>query len=251
MSFLILYYKDDPVAKGVLRALDLKRIEDLADVMELPYMPIYLEKSFQDYDNVIVLSIHDSSSGKPSLTVHSTGNFTEKTPLGGSKLSLSKANAWLNGNLLRNVYKYAVALGIDKDFEICFEATHHGPTIDNAVTFLEIGSTMDQWTNELAHEVLAQALEETLENYDNYPKGHTYMAIGGPHYAPKFTKLCLEEGLNIGHIMPKYVMPDAPIEMIDKAFERTINCKKILIEWKAVLSPYKQYIKEKYEYQKV
>ena len=86
----------------------------------------------------IFLSTHRAESGIPSLTVHTTGNFTDKEVLGARPREVGAIDPDLQKN-------YLVALNDRRSqlegYEITIEATHHGPTsLRRPVLFVELGS---------------------------------------------------------------------------------------------------------------
>jgi D-aminoacyl-tRNA deacylase len=90
----------------------------------------------------VFLSRHRAESGIPSLTVHTTGNFTDEEYLGGRPREIG----WINPDLQKN---YMIALDKRRDqlegYQITIDATHHGPTsLRKPVLFVELGSTEDK-----------------------------------------------------------------------------------------------------------
>src|ERR1700730_14183610 len=94
----------------------------------------------------IFLSTHWSESGIPSLTVHTTGNFTDKPALGGRPREVGGVNPDLQKNYIIALNKRRDEI---KDYQITIEATHHGPTsLKRPVLFVELGSSEKNWGDE-------------------------------------------------------------------------------------------------------
>ena len=99
----------------------------------------WVEETGIDVKNVVFLSRHKAASGRPSLTVHPIGNWG-KADYGGQEGRVSGASPqWMTG-LLLSIYRNRLP-----GYDVCFEATHHGPLIDKPTMFLEIGSGEEQW----------------------------------------------------------------------------------------------------------
>jgi D-aminoacyl-tRNA deacylase len=110
--------------------------------------------SFLESDLFVFASPHSSAAGRPALTVHPMGNWSEAVPLGGmpNRVGLSSAVAMETAfaSLRRSFAKAkedaaAGKTGSDgraplSGFELTLEATHHGPTELGAPgLFVEIG----------------------------------------------------------------------------------------------------------------
>ncbi|MCD6529127.1 hypothetical protein J7L06_02415, partial [Candidatus Bathyarchaeota archaeon] len=113
----------------------------------------YIDRFFKP-ELVVFLSRHSSRSGIPTLSVHTPGNFREAS-LGGlpGKLSISPANAMRNA--LVQMAKGREEYGLK--YEVSYECTHHGPSLDLPTMFVELGSTERQWLDEQAATVVATA----------------------------------------------------------------------------------------------
>jgi D-aminoacyl-tRNA deacylase len=164
-------------------------------------------------DCILVLSSHKSMKPKPMLTVHFPGNWGN-ADMGGKKETLNIAYA----SKLRQLF---VAL-VEKNktglnWEVCVEADHHGPTCDVPIIFIEIGSSENEWKDELAGETVAQAIMNCLGSPE---PAKTFLGVGGGHYAKEFSKLMLERNIAIGHILPKYGIDEAKEEVLMQAIEK-------------------------------
>ncbi len=184
-------------------------------------------------DAVIVLSRHSATSGRPSLTTHHTGNPTSRT-LGGSPYTLAWSAPPLSKTLLLRYREAAEARGLLGEYEVTLEATHHGPTGNRKpLVFIEIGSTPDRWRDPHAQEAMAHAVIETLEKglVECIPAA----GFGEPHYPIKFTKIHLESEYCMGHIIPKYALPDTTRDVVSQAVSKTwpLPPRKAFVQKKA------------------
>ncbi len=192
---------------------------------------------FTDHVNIeadlyIFASRHSSPQAIPCLTAHPTGNFSDDNSHGGKKRELSLTNSYYIKKALKLLEKFSkeVRLG----YQVSQEVTHHGPTSYEVPSFfIEIGSSEKEWTDPRASEVLARVIMnlEEVETRDFV----SAIGFGGPHYAPKFTKLSLETNYAIGHICSKYAIDDLDLETFKQMLEKTIPKPEIaLIDWKGL-----------------
>ncbi len=197
----------------------------------------FLDEVFSNYnvDYYIILSRHSAKSGIKSLTVHHTGNFSSSTLAGGRPFELSVSNPPVTKELLIKLLKLRNEYGLD-DFEVTYEVTHHGPTgIRRPLTFIEIGSSPNEWVLSSAHKVVAYAVLSVISSsHRHYCK--PVVGIGGPHYAGIFTKRALTTDECYGHIMPRYALKelkgqlDKLREMIIKAVnESSVKTQEIIL----------------------
>jgi D-aminoacyl-tRNA deacylase len=168
-----------------------------------------------DADEVIVASRHASEAGRPSLTVHVPGEPERKEFAFASPRAIKSA---------------LLELGLARDefglpHEVSLEATHHGPTkLEVPVTFVEIGSTPDQWGNKKAGEAAARAI---MAAATSSPKCTNAVGFGGLHYAPRHTEVTLRTDVAVGHILPKYLSFDE--ELIERAVICTSGGVKLFV----------------------
>ncbi|NPA84619.1 MAG: D-tyrosyl-tRNA(Tyr) deacylase, partial [Crenarchaeota archaeon] len=184
----IVYYPGDPAAKGAAEVLER---EYGIKALELPKDAPFCDMSSVDSDVVVVLSRHSSEKRVKAFTVHHTGNFGE-AKLGGEPRKLALAHPPLSCSILK-----ALSSRAREGYEVTYEATHHGPTPDKAVVFVEIGSSEEEWRDPKNHEVLAGAVASWR---DFQCSGEPAVWIGGPHYAGRASKRCLEGEACFGHI---------------------------------------------------
>ena len=130
------------------------------------YIPI-LNEFFSDYDIAGVVNWHGGEKAPDKiLTVHSTGDV-----VGGV---YAPSNPLYLRNLLVSIEKHRVENNLD-DFKVMTEGTHWTGTIrDGNINLIdkyqvplfdiEIGSTLESWTNETAVKTLATSLQEVFSD---------------------------------------------------------------------------------------
>lgn len=166
----------------------------------------WFEETSIKIENIVFLSRHKAASGRPSLTVHPIGNWG-KADYGGFSGKLSRTSpTWMTGLLLK-IYENRLP-----GYDICFEATHHGPLLETPTMFLEIGSSEEQW--ELREP--AYALTKSLLELEP-AKGTVVVGIGGGHYTPRFTEAALSHQVCFGHMVANYGIPSLTPESLKDA----------------------------------
>ena len=166
----------------------------------------WFEETSIKIENIVFLSRHKAASGRPSLTVHPIGNWG-KADYGGFSGKLSRTSPiWMTGLLLK-IYENRLP-----GYDICFEATHHGPLLETPTMFLEIGSSEEQW--ELREP--AYALTKSLLELEP-AKGTVVVGIGGGHYTPRFTEAALSHQVCFGHMVANYGIPSLTPESLKDA----------------------------------
>ncbi len=185
-------------------------------------------------DYFLYASTHKSEAGTPSLTAHVPGNWGA-AEMGGSPRTLNMAYASKLKQILQLLDESAKKHKLD--WPINMEVDHHGPTPQGgkkALIFVEIGSSPEQWANEKAGAVVAEAMMKALMR--PAPDVKAYLGIGGGHYSPKFTPFMLgSEGRAVGHVLAKYRAADFDEHMLKQAIEKTIEkVEGALIDWKGV-----------------
>ena len=114
---------------------------------------------------------------------------------------------------------YEVKIGLD-DYEVTLEATHHGPTLNIPMLFIEVGSTEKQWMDLGACGAAAWVILEVIGSTPSDNGFPVAIGFGGGHYCRKFTGLSREYA--IGHICPKYNLHNLDSEMITQMIKRTL-----------------------------
>lgn len=187
-------------------------------------------------DYFIFATIHQSESGKSTLTAHPLGNWA-KAEYGGKDQTLVSSSGTLIKLALLNLKEFAK----DLNFEISTEQTHHGPYLSKPAMFIEIGSSEKQWQDPKAAEVLARTIIKTIEQFPT-SKFETTILFGGGHYNQPSNKIILETEYAISHICSKYYIESLTKELIQQAIEKSQEKIEFLtLDWKG-LGPGKQHL---------
>ena len=126
-------------------------------------------------------------------------------------------------------------------FDVCFEATHHGPLLNTPTIFLEIGSTENEWEDKLPAKALIKSLLEV-----KYIDGINVIGIGGGHYTPRFTEAALTHKVNFGHMVANYGIPFVNTKVIRNAIEAS-SAEGVYFHKKAMKKSTYREIKENLE----
>ena len=178
---------------------------------------------------LVFLSRHSSAMGIPTLSVHTPGNLSE-AKFGGKPRRVSISPAGAMKNTLLEMAKLRGERGLN--YEVSYECTHHGPSLDVPTMFVELGSSLKQWKDTEAAEVVAHAAMAALSKGSSYSVA---LGIGGPHYNKKFTKIALSTQKAFGHIIPKYALPEVDAEIIKQCVERTVETvDSAVLDWKGI-----------------
>ena len=186
---------------------------------------------------IVFISRHSSVSGTPTLSVHTPGNLSEAKSGGlPRKVSVSPANA------MRDVLKAMMRLKeeVQLDYEVSYECTHHGPSLNVPTIFAELGSSPKQWKDLKAAEAVAHA---TMEAVIKFGESHAtaVLGIGGPHYNRKFTRMALESEIAFGHMIPKYAIPSIDVKILRQCVEKTLEKVELaVLDWKGIKGEHKQ-----------
>ena len=177
----------------------------------------------------IFLSRHRSKTGEPTLTTHPIGNYAD-AKFGGKPKTLVTSSPLLMTDLLRAINKNAQKAKICH--KVCFEVTHHGPYMNIPTTFVEVGSTEEEWKKQEPANVISKSILEQLSSYSDDVKtknSPVLIGIGGGHYAPRFTDIALEKNISFGHMIPTYQIDAGNIdeEIFEKAISATPNLKGV------------------------
>ena len=171
----------------------------------------WINQTNLNVDNIVFLSRHKAASGRPSLTVHPIGNWGA-ADYGGKKGEISGATPkWMTG-LLLNIRENRIS-----GYDVCFEATHHGPLLETPTMFLEIGSSESEWEKKEPAEALIKSLLELKP-----ATGVNVVGIGGGHYTPRFTEAAFTHEVCFGHMIANYGVSVLNPDIVTKA----ISCSK-------------------------
>ncbi len=231
MKFAIVVSRKDEA--GMTIAGELKKLD--VDFIFLEEISIYADeevnKKCSDADFVIFATKHESEKKMPALTVHAPGNWG-KAELGGEEGKVCKTSAMFL-KLLFNILNDEVGKQKLEGYEVTMECTHHGPLIDKLCCFIEIGSSVEEWRDEKAGKVIAKAIINSINKFNNLKNNlEAVICIGGPHYCPNFKKIQLNSEYAVGHVIPQYCLP-LTSGMIKDAVAKTVeSVKKAIIDWK-------------------
>jgi D-aminoacyl-tRNA deacylase len=184
---------------------------------------------------VVFVSRHSSVSGIPTLSVHTPGNLSD-AKLGGlpKKVSISSASSMKNALLEMARLKDDMRL----DYQVSYECTHHGPSLNVPTMFVELGSSPTQWKDPKAAEAVAYAAIAAISKETVYPAA---LGVGGPHYNDRFTKIALNSSKAFGHIIPKYAIPHMDAEILTQCIQRTLEkVESAVFDWKGMRGADKQ-----------
>lgn len=187
-------------------------------------------------DVVIFASRHRAESRIPTLTVHPIGNYSS-ADFGGRPATLCKTSPQLMTSALRNLAENAGGLG----FKVSFETTHHGPSVNSPVFYIEIGSYEELWGREDAAEAIAKSILSVEDN--GYP---TIVCVGGGHYAPRFTEVALSRTVSIGHMAANYALEAIDDEMISQMSALSAGTKRVYFHKKGMPKPAYRSLRERF-----
>ena len=125
-----------------------------------------LPEQFPNTKLIVFISRHSSQSAKPTLTVHTPGNFGD-AELGGLPKQLSVCPAVAMQTALKAMVHYQEQLHLF-NYEISYEVTHHGPSLNVPTMFVELGSSPEQWGDVAAAEAVAHSAMTAIANFDDY-----------------------------------------------------------------------------------
>lgn len=195
-----------------------------SEIIEPPDLDSYFRP--QAY---VFLSTHVAESGIPSLTVHTTGNFTDQAVLGANPKEVGAIDPDLQKNYLIALSERRSRL---EGYEITIEATHHGPTsLRRPILFVELGSSEKQWGDSHAGEVIADALMASLASGKRWQK--VALAFGGTHYPQKFNNALLEGEYALSTVVAKRYLEWIDEAMFGQIIQKTTQFPRyVLIDWK-------------------
>ena len=196
---------------------------------------------FPNSELIVFISKHSSIKGTPTLSVHTPGNLGEAKKGGISrKISISPANA------MRDVLKAMMHFKeeMQLDYQVSYECTHHGPSLNVPTMFAELGSSPKQWNDLEAAEAVAHATMEAVYKFGGFP-AKAVLGVGGLHYNNKFTRIALEDKIAFGHMVPKYAVQDLDVEILKQCLEKTLEqIEFAMLDWKGIKGKHKQRLVE-------
>jgi D-aminoacyl-tRNA deacylase len=119
-------------------------------------------------------------------------------------------------------------------YEVSYEGTHHGPSLNTPTMFAELGSSPEQWNDTAAAEAVAHAAMGAVSKFRTV-SAETVLGIGGPHYNSKFTKIALETEVAFGHIIPKHSVSQIDSGILQQCIDRTLEkVEYAVLDWKGI-----------------
>ncbi len=192
-----------------------------------------LPEKFPNAKLIVFISRHSSQSGKPTLSVHTPGNFGD-AELGGLPKTLSVSPASAMQNALKALMHNKEALNLG--YEVSFECTHHGPSLNVPAMFVELGSSPTQWGDMRAAEAVAHSAMSAIASFPE-PQTSAALGIGGTHYNQRFTLMALIGEATFGHIVPKYAVHLVDAQMLRQCIEKTLEKVPVaVLDWKGIRS---------------
>jgi len=193
----------------------------------------HLTDSFTNPSLIVFISRHSSTSGKPTLSVHTPGNLGA-AEFGGlpRQISISPATAMRDALKALAYFKEGMHLA----YEVSYECTHHGPSLNAPAMFVELGSSPQQWRDSKAAEAVAHAAMSAIGKFAA-PYETAVLGIGGTHYNQRFTRIALDGEAVFSHMIPKYAVPYVDAEMLRQCVEKTmekVDCA--VLDWKGIKS---------------
>jgi D-aminoacyl-tRNA deacylase len=193
-----------------------------------------LPEKFPEAELIVFISRHSSQSAKPTLTVHSPGNFGA-AELGGLPKNVSVSPAVAMQTALRALLHYKQQQLL-LNYEVSYECTHHGPSLNVPTMFVELGSSPVQWSDSVAAEAVAHSAMTAIANFET-PASSAVLGIGGTHYNQQFTLMALVGAATFGHMIPKYAVSLIDAELIKQCVEKTLEKVPLaLLDWKGIKS---------------
>jgi len=226
----LVYSLKDPAGELIFNKIKEIGIPSWAVVYECREEIIFFKPMKVKENKIIFLSKHASEAGTKSLTVHMIGNFGD-AKYGGKSRELSGVLALVGANYLRTLSEKNISSGLSKQgFVVSYEATHHGPFTNKMCVFIELGSSLADWKNELGARVIA---ETVVEFTNTLVADKIVIGVGGGHYAPDFTKLTLRFPFAFGHICPKHQLENLNYVLFDQMIKKS-RATEIVLDWKGL-----------------
>jgi len=205
---------------------DLIYTDDVEDIIESKKLNVKL---------LLYVSRHEMANPKPMFTVHVSGNWGGNT-FGGKPEKVSLSHPYATSQLFKVLNKYVVEERLNEYYSCEIEATHHGPSIETIpVLFLELGSSVNEWSDIKALNLMLNVIKDFCQNFDKYlstSNGPVTLSIGDLHYSTLKNEV-LDGKISISHIIPKYInINDRVLEM---AMARSIlKVERAIVHWKAI-----------------
>ncbi len=222
-------YQENPIYTAEINGNQVFFITLNEESVNAQQLPI----DFPEAKLIVFISRHSSQTEKPTLTVHTPGNF-DKAEYGGLPQTLSVSPAIAMQAALKTLLHYKQELNLD--YEVSYEATHHGPSLEIPAMFVELGSCEKQWSNTKAALAVAYAAISAVTSFKQ-ASNSAALGIGGPHYNQKFTELALADKAVFGHMIPKYALSQVDFKMLMQCINKTHEkISHAILDWKGIQS---------------
>lgn len=199
-----------------------------------------LTSDFPNADLAVFISRHSSQSGKPTLSVHVPGNFGV-AEFGGLPGTVSVAPGLAMQSALKTLFRQNELLHLG--YDVSYECTHHGPSLNVPSMFVELGSSSVQWEDTQAASAVAYAALEAIATFEVNASFPSVIGVGGTHYNQKFTKMSLSGEAVFGHMFAKYAASLFSVEMLRQCIKKTLeNVVLAVLDWKGIKSEDKQIV---------
>lgn len=196
----------------------------------------YVDTIF-DVENYVYISKHSSVAKVRSITAHFPGNVSWNPSHGARARELAYANPYLLKSIYVRMVGFSVEEGLEEEYDVSLEATHHGPTnLSKPILYVEIGSDEEAWRDKRPARIIARSIVEALK-LKAHECGEVTLGVGGGHYARKHSKIEAREAYCYSHIFAKYAIEYLDKRVFEEALKKTIGkCKLVMVEKKSVPS---------------
>ena len=162
-------------------------------------------------------------------------------------------------NLLVSIEKHRVENNLD-NFKVMTEGTHWTGTIrDGNINLIdkyqvplfdiEIGSTLESWTNETAVKTLATSLQEVFSDEEEVK---ILLCTGGMHFEETFSNIIIDKyyKISVGHVLPNQWLvqgeydKDEKYDLLKKCTDSIIGSIDGIVIHDNLKSGYKNQIKK-------
>jgi D-aminoacyl-tRNA deacylase len=179
-----------------------------------------LDDLYPEAKAFVFLSKHKSDSSIPTLTCHSTGNYSAN-PFGGNPKQIAIAWPYLQKEYMRTITLHRSAV---QGYDIVIEATHHGPTsLKKPVLFVELGSSEKQWQDDKAAHFVCDSLLSVLQKNGFSRCSKVCIGLGGTHYPSKFNQLLIGSEFGFAAIAPKHNLESVDEYMLSQMISKSVE----------------------------
>ncbi len=228
-KFAIVFPHKSSASKNILDQFEKLNLPENVEIVKTEIESIYnenLDKKIKA-DYFIFATKHQSKAGVKSLCVHPIGNFS-KAELGGKDKELVKTMP----SYMKDAILELTKINSLTDFEIAFEATHHGPHLEKPCMFIEIGGSEDEWKDKIAGKIIAETILKIVKSEKRY---RSCIVLGGSHYNSVAKKIILNTEYSVGHVCPKHNLKNLDSEMLKQMIEKSDDkVELVVIDWKGL-----------------